>query len=203
MVVSRPQPPAQLVVHPATVETWDDVTELLGRRGSVKGCWCMFFRQTPAERRQLWGEGNRRALHRLVGGGEQPGLVGYVGSAPAGWVSVGPRQAYPRLDRSPISKPVDDRPVWSLVCLYVASEHRGAGVARGLVRAALDHARERGADLVEAYPVDDTLGPVAPDAAYHGWTTLLAGEGFVEVARRQPRRPVMRRELRRTGEDAR
>jgi GNAT superfamily N-acetyltransferase len=199
MPTTRPERSALLEVRPATTETWDDVQELLGRPGSVNGCWCMFFRQTPAERKQLWGDGNRLALRRLVEDEDRPGLVGYRDGRPAGWVSVGPRGRYQRLDRSPLSKPVDDRPVWSLVCLYVAREHRGAGVARGLVRAALAHARDGGAELVEAYPVDDALGPVPDAQAYHGWTSLLASEGFTEVARRQPRRPVMRHDLRRIG----
>ncbi|HST66956.1 MAG TPA: GNAT family N-acetyltransferase [Mycobacteriales bacterium] len=187
--------PAALEVRPATEQTWADLQELLGRKGSVNGCWCMFFRQTPAERKQLWGEGNRRALHRLVASDARPGLIGYRDGRPAGWVSVAPRADYPRLDRSPVSKRVDDRPVWSLACLYVGREHRGGGVARGLVRAALRHARDTGAELVEAYPVDDALGPVPDAQAYHGWVSLLTAEGFTEVARRQPRRPVMRHDL--------
>ncbi|NKI40518.1 GNAT family N-acetyltransferase [Streptomyces physcomitrii] len=180
---------------PATPACWPDVEELLGRRGAVKGCWCMFFRLTPAERRTRWGEGNRLALRALVDEGREPGLLVYREGLPAGWVSLAPREEFGRLDRSPVSKPVDDRPVWSLVCLYVAREHRGHGVARQLVRAAVEFARERGARTVEAYPVDDTLGPVGADDAYHGLVSLLTQEGFAEVARRAPKRPVLRREL--------
>jgi len=47
--------------------------------------------------------------------------------------------------------------------------------------------------VVEAYPVDDTLGPVSADQAYHGVVSLLRSESFEEVARRRPKRPVMRR----------
>ena len=196
-MAATPGRSASLEVRPATVEIWDDVQELLGRKGSVNGCWCMFFRHSPAERKQLWGEGNRLALRRLVQDDARPGLVGYRDGRPAGWASIGPRPGYPRLDRSPVARPVDGRPVWSLVCLYVAREHRGAGVARSLVRAALAHARVMGAEVVEAYPVDDALGPVPEAQAYHGWASLLADEGFIEVTRRQPRRPVMRHDLRR------
>ncbi len=157
----------------------------------------MFFRQTPQERRETeWGEGNRQALRALVDEGRRPGLVAYRDGTPVGWVSVAPRAEYSRLDRSPVSKPVDDLPVWSLVCLYVGGEHRGTGVARELVRGALEFARKAGARTVEAYPVDDTMGPVPADDAYHGLVSLLAAEGFAEVARRTPKRPVMRRDLR-------
>ncbi|MGH3713973.1 MAG: GNAT family N-acetyltransferase [Micromonosporaceae bacterium] len=186
----------EIDVRAAKPAVWGDVASVLDRRGSVRGCWCMFFRQTAAEYRAGLGAGNRDALRELVAaGGASPGLVAYRDGVPAGWVSVGPRAAYPRLDRSPVSKPVDDTPVWSLVCLYVAPEHRRAGVSRALVRAALRYAAEHGASTVEAYPVDDTLGKVSSDDAYHGVVSLLASEGFAEVARRTPGRPVMRCEV--------
>jgi GNAT superfamily N-acetyltransferase len=180
-------------VVPATKSIWRDIDHVLGHGGSVKGCWCMFFRQTPAERRRDWGEGNRAALRALLEAGHQPGLVAYRGGSPAGWCSIGPRDEYSRLARSTVTRQVDDVPVWSLVCLYVVPAHRHHGVARALVRAAVADARGRGAQAVEAYPVDDSLGPVPVDAAYHGWVSLLAAEGFTEVARYAPRRPVMRR----------
>lgn len=185
----------EITVRPAITGTWDDVQALLGQRGSVRGCWCLFFRQTPQERRTEWGEGNRCALRLLVDAGRRPGLIAYRDGVPAGWVSVAPREEYSRLDRSPVSKRVDDRPVWSLVCLFVDKRHRGVGVARALVRAAVEFAAERGAELVEAYPVDDTMGPVHADEGYHGLVSLLRSERFVEVARRTPKRPVMRRQV--------
>jgi GNAT superfamily N-acetyltransferase len=152
----------------------------------------MFFRQTPQQRRTEWGEGNRIRLQELVATGAEPGLIAYRDGVPVGWCSIGPREQFSRLDRSPISKRVDEESVWSLVCLFVDRAHRGTGVARALVRGALAHAGARGASRVEAYPVDDTIGEVPAEAAYHGLVSLLRSEGFTEVARRTPTRPVMR-----------
>ena len=188
--------PAEAKARAVGPADWADVEALLGQRGSVKGCWCMFFRQTPQERRTEWGEGNRRALKELVDGGRAPGLVVHRNGEPAGWCSVAPRGEYSRLDRSPVTKPVDGTAVWSLVCLYVDPRHRGTGVARELVRTAVEHARTQGAAMVEAYPVDEALGPVPTASAYHGLVGLFASEGFEEVARRTPNRPVMRLRLR-------
>lgn len=184
----------EITVRPADAERWPAVEQLLGQKsGDVQGCWCMFFRLPRREHDSGEGAHNRGKLKALVDGGQPPGLVAYVDGDPAGWASIAPRGEYSRLARSPIAKPVDDQPVWSLVCLFVPPRHRGKGVARALVRAAVDYAAKQGADVVEAYPVDDTMGKVTADAAYHGLVTLLASEQFTEVARRQPKRPVMRR----------
>ncbi|MEJ2287815.1 MAG: GNAT family N-acetyltransferase [Deinococcales bacterium] len=186
---------AQIAVRPATQARWPDVERVLDQRGAVKGCWCMFFRSEPQAWRSHSGEENRLALGRLVEKGAAPGLLAYRDGVPVGWVSVAPREQFPRLDRSPISPRFDAQPVWALVCLYVPRPFRGAGVARALVRGAVAYARQRGAEIVEAYPVDDTLGPVSADHAYHGLVTLLRAERFEEVARRTARRPLMRLRL--------
>jgi GNAT superfamily N-acetyltransferase len=183
----------EITIRPASSDTWTGVEALLSQRGPVHGCWCMYFRQTSKENQANWGDSNRRAMKRLVDSGRRPGLVAFRDGRPIGWVSVAPRAEYTRLDRSPVTRQVDEQPVWSLVCLYVSHAHRGTGVARLLVRAAVDYARERGAEFIEAYPVDDTTTSVRADAAYHGVVTLLRSEGFEEVARRRPNRPVMRR----------
>lgn len=181
---------------PAKGSNWPAVEQLLGQKtGDVKGCWCMHFRLTRGELTDGEGAGNRAALKQLVDDGPPPGLVAFAGGEPVGWASIAPREQYARLQRSPITTPVDERPVWSLVCLFVPPKQRGKGVARALVRGAVDYAAGQGADVVEAYPVDDTLGKVTSDDAYHGVVSLLATEQFTEVARHVPKRPVMRRTI--------
>ncbi|WP_031467727.1 GNAT family N-acetyltransferase [Sciscionella sediminilitoris] len=184
-----------ITIRPADAATWPDVEFLLDRPGAVRGCWCMFFRLSSRELRDNGDRGNRAALCSLAEQGAAPGLLAYRDRTAVGWVSIAPREQFPRLDRSPVAKPVDDTPVWALTCLFVPREARGTGVARELVRGALEYAREQGGSCVEAYPVDDTLGPVHPDHAYHGWVSLLLGSGFTEVARRTPKRPVLRRRI--------
>jgi GNAT superfamily N-acetyltransferase len=99
-------------------------------------------------------QANRAALKALVDAGHPPGLIGYHGQVPVGWVSVGPRTEYAKLKRSPVMKAVDDQPVWSVICSVVPAEHRGQGVARTLLQGAIAYAKKQGATLVEAYPVD-------------------------------------------------
>ncbi len=141
---------------------------------------------------------NRRRQERYVKAGHVAGLLAYDGDAPVGWIAIEPREAYPRLARSPTLAPVDDRPVWSITCFFVARSHRGKGLTRALIEAAVRHARSRGGRIVEAYPVDPS-GDVANASMYHGAASTFRALGFEEVARRSRTRPIMRLALRGTA----
>jgi molybdopterin synthase catalytic subunit len=91
--------------------------------------------------------------------------------------------------------PVDDRPVWSVVCFFVTREWRGRGVTVRLLEAAARHAAAHGATLLEGYPI----AAKSRQSAAFVWTGLASAfevAGFEEVARRSATRPVMRRALR-------
>ncbi len=160
----------------------------------MRGCWCMFFRVsgrvTGVGHGEL-GAWRKQAMHDLVGNNVVPGLIGYLGATPAGWISLGPREEYAKLRRSRIMKPVDDTPCWSVVCTYVAKPHRGAGVQRLLLDAAIDYARENGAQVLEAYPIDHA-GKIDDNSLFFGSRGLYEKAGFHEVARRSETRVVMR-----------
>lgn len=141
------------------------------------------------------GAGNRRALKRLVDSGRAPGVLACVGKRPVGWCSVEPREAFGMLARSRVLKPVDDRPVWSIVCLFVDRAARGHGVSTALIEGAVAHARTCGARIVEAYPVDPKKTPMPAVFAWPGLVSAYRAAGFIEVARRSPTRPIVRRVL--------
>ena len=92
-------------------------------------------------------------------------------------------------------KPVDDTPVWSVVCTFVARDHRGQGLQHRLSPPRVDHARDLGVGIVEAYPVDKP-GRSHDDFMFFGTRSLYERAGFREVVRRSPTRVVMRRGLR-------
>jgi GNAT superfamily N-acetyltransferase len=132
----------------------------------------------------------------LVADGVVPGLIGYLDGKPVGWISLGPRTDYRRFAAMQSDKfqPVDDQPVWSIVCFFVAREARGKGVAQSMLSGAIDYARAHAVPRLEAYPVD--VGQrVAPANVYMGTAALFEHAGFIEVARRDPARPIMRLEL--------
>ena len=181
-------------IVPATPERWADVVKLFGPRGACAGCWCMWPRLRSAEYRRGKSDDHRRALRALVTRGAEPGLIAYAEGEPVGWCAVGPRTSFARLARSRTLAPVDDRPVWSVVCFFVARSARRSGLTRRLLQAAVEHARRAGATIVEGYPVDaEESEPAA--ALWHGTLSAFETAGFKEVARRSPRRPIVRRTL--------
>jgi GNAT superfamily N-acetyltransferase len=139
-------------------------------------------------------------MKALVDRGVVPGVIGYEDGVPVAWVSLGPREDYAKLRRSPIMKAVDEKPVWSVVCFFVAPEARGRGLAFRMLTAAEDYARSCGARLLEAYPVDRAERGDA-DAMFFGAKSMYDRAGFDEVARRKATRPVVRRNLRPDGPD--
>lgn len=183
---------------PLSDDTWADVEELFARPGGsiVRGCWCVFYRcHGPVSVSATAGVENKQRLRNLVGDGVVPGLVGYLGDEPVGWISLGPREDYLKLTRSRIMKPVDDTPVWSIVCTYVDKAHRGRGLQHRLLRSGIDFARNHGVRVLEAYPVDKP-GRSHDDFMFFGSRSLYERAGFREVVRRSPTRVVMRRMLR-------
>jgi GNAT superfamily N-acetyltransferase len=185
-------------VRPLTNRTWADLEELFALPGGsiVRGCWCMYYRKAgKVSVSQASGVGNKDELHTLVRSGVVPGLVGYADGSPVGWISLGPREDYRKLDRSRIMKAVDDTPVWSIVCTYVAKAYRGKGYQHKLLSGAIDYARDQGVRTLEAYPVDKPERS-HDDFMFFGSRSLYERAGFREVERRSPTRLVMRRGLR-------
>lgn len=187
----------KLTVAPLTPERWPDLEAIFGAKGCsiARGCWCMAYRLSGAREPPPPGvthaQANRAALKALVDAGHPPGLIGYRGKVPVGWVSIGPREEFARLKRSSVMKPVDEQPVWSIVCFVVPAEHRGQGVAQALLKGAVAYARQNGASLVEAYPVDKAARS-NDDFMWFGAKSMYDKAGFQEVARRKPQRPVVR-----------
>jgi GNAT superfamily N-acetyltransferase len=193
-----------LTIHPLTADRLPDLAALFGQGGDPKFCWCAFYRLRGMDFSTATEAGNRRVLERAVdetaADGRAPGLVAYRDGEAVGWVSVGPRADYERLAHSKVLAPVDDRPVWSIVCFVVARRARKQGVAHALLEAAIAYARDHGATLVEAYPVDTSTGRVSAATAYKGTLGMFERAGFTVAARRRanrasPERPIVRRTL--------
>lgn len=185
----------RLTFRPLTGGSWPDLVGLFGERGACGGCWCMYWRLPRAQFNRQKGAANKRALHRLATASESLGVIAYDGELPVGWCAVAPRGAYPGLERSRLLARVDECPVWSAPCLFVAKDYRRRGVSSALLDAAARFAAAHGAPALEGYPVDSGGAEQPAAFVWTGTPGAFAKAGFVEVARRSPRRPIVRRAL--------
>lgn len=184
------QPPGddteELVFREVSHDNWRDFAELFESRGGPKSCWCMVWRSTTAEAKQRDGASRRAAMRSRVEAGVPIGILGYRDGRPIAWCSIAPRDTYRPLGG------LDDRQtperVWALACFFVKREHRGHGISKQLLLAAVDHAARNGATIVEAYPVD----PESPSYRFMGFVETFSEAGFQKAGRAGQRRHVMR-----------
>lgn len=182
--------------HTLTRDRWNDFETLFGPRGACAGCWCMWWRLRRSEWEANGNIGNRQAMKEIVDAGREPGVLAYDGGSPIGWCAVAPREEYGALERSRVLKRIDAKPVWSITCFFVLRPHRRRGVTADLVQAAVDHARARGALLIEAYPIEPGSRKVPAVYAYTGFASTFRKAGFRPMAHPAGRRAIWRKALR-------
>lgn len=193
-------------IVPLSATTWPALEALFREGGDPRWCWCQYWRLRSKDFGAARVPELRERLREQAGGPMPPGLVALEGEGDdvraVGWVSLGPRADYERIVRSKVIPTIDERPVWSIVCFTVSASARGRGLARSLLDGAIEFARERGAEALEAYPilVDDGEG-IQPEVAFTGTLPMFERAGFTVVADRASdpsaarQRVVVRREL--------
>lgn len=187
----------KLQIVPLTPDRWDDFETLFGRQGACYGCWCTYFRIRPKERKVNTPDDNKAFMRARVDAGPPPGLLGYAGDEPVAWMQIGPRADVPefnnagRVCASLEDAPADDPAVWAVSCFFSKSAMRGQGLSHAMVAAGVAHARDSGARVLEACPMD-----VAKQAKsvglFVGSSRVFEKAGFEQVALRKPGRPLMR-----------
>ncbi len=186
MSTAKSAPPS-LEFHPLTAERWPDLVKLFERHGNPGYCWCMTWRATSTEYKQLGSAGRQRALKSQVKAGTPVGILAYLAGEPVGWCSIAPRETYARLENSKTLKRIDDQPVWAVVCFFVSRKMRGQRLSFQLLQEAVKYAISQGAQIVEGYPVQ-------PGQSYQfmGSPSIFKAVGFREVMRTENDRPIVR-----------
>ena len=187
---------------PVTPDRFEDFADVVNKNRRQNHCWCLSHRLKAAEIEELGGTGadsREKAMRRLCEREHPPGVVTYLDDEPVGWCNIGPRSEITRLAESRLMPPIDDVPVWSIICVIVRSGFRKRGVTGRLIEGAVEYARSNGAPAVEAHPVDPP-GRMDLTMAFVGTKTMFEKAGFEvvgstdAVASKMPRL-VMRRDL--------
>lgn len=186
---------AEIVTRPATAELWGDVQHALTGGGDGGSCWCMWWYLSEADYRTTPADGLREILHHQLREGPPRAVLAYVDGEAVGWCRVAPRAEQRRLSRTQVvrrgARAGDQPQVWAISCLVIRRSHRGQGLTRVLVDAAVDLARAGGARVVEAYPRDTGGDKKSSNSLYVGTTAMFTRAGFTEVSRPTPNRTVM------------
>lgn len=192
--------PVEWSVHPVTPDRVDDFVAVTNPNRRASHCWCLSHRLTAAEIERM-GHGSREdAFRALCERTIPPGVIGYADGTPVAWCSIEPRSATTRLVRSKLIRPIDDLPVWSIICTVVRGGHRKRGYTTAVLEGAAAHAARHKAPAVESYPVDPGSGRIDLTMAFVGTRAMYEAAGFRVVGRTDAvasklPRLVMRRDL--------
>lgn len=188
-------------IRPADSARLQDVTHALSGGGDGRGCQCQWWVLPNSEWNQTSKDDRAALLRAQLGNDPPPGLIAYVDGVPAGWVRVGPRTVQARLARTrefqASSESFDDPAVWAVTCFVLRKEFRGLSLMSRLLEAAVGHARESGARVIEGYPIDPAAGKsrLSSSALFRGTLPTFTRAGFNEVARPRPDRVIVARTL--------
>jgi GNAT superfamily N-acetyltransferase len=202
-------------IVPANEASWEDLRDIFGT-SDPGHCQCQRYKVIG----WIWRDSTQQQRDAMLrsqtacGHPDAPqtsGLVAYVRPSelaseakdePAGWVAVEPRVVYPKLRTTPVpwsgrEEDKDDADVWAVTCFVVRKGYRGRGLTYILARATIDYARERGARVLEGYPMITEPGKVITWGELHvGARQVFEDAGFEQVSHPTKRRVVMRMDLR-------
>jgi GNAT superfamily N-acetyltransferase len=192
----------KLTIVPANEASWEDLQAVLGR-GYESRCQCQRLKIRDMDWASVPIEERAHRLREQTDCGHPEsnttsGLVAYLDGEPVGWCAVEPRTAYTRLRRNRIvwagrAEDKTDDSVWAVTCFVTRKGFRRRGISRGLARAAVDFARERGARALEGYPMITEPGTeITWDEIRVGSRSIFDAAGFVEVSHPSLHRVVMR-----------
>jgi len=145
-------------------------------------CYCHYY-QVPKSIRwaSLSAPQNRTAMRARIAVGEMEGFLAYDGGEVVGWVNAQPRHKLPhcfaRLGTPPTPLPCAPFEAAAIVCFVIAPTHRRRGIARALLRGALESFAPRGFKLVDAVPFKAGDSELAADH-YHGPLPIFFDAGF-------------------------
>ena len=195
----------ELVALPANEASCEDPRSIFGQRGAGAYCQCQRYKLQPKEAFSKFPvEERARRLRQQTQCGQPgshttSGLVAYLDGEPVGWCAVEPRTAYIgllRVYRVPWEGRTEDKTddgVWAVTCVFIRAGYRRRGITYALAQAAVDHALQRGARALEAYPMITKPGQViAWDEIHVGTRSMFAAAGMLEVNKSSVRRVVMR-----------
>ena len=176
-----------------TRKNWGQFEQLFGPRGACGSCWCMYYRLNRTEFQEgKFADGNRESMKALVWDNKPAGILGFYEGQAIAWCAFAPREDFLKLSKSRVHKPIDDKPVWSIPCMFIDKNFRRAGVSVQLLKGVVQYAKENHIKIVEAYPTIPTQEKLADSFAWIGLWKSFERAGFEIADRTSKNRPMVR-----------
>lgn len=183
----------QLTFEPLSRANWTKFVELFGPRGACGQCWCMYYRLSKAEFLEGKADGgNKEAMQSLVKSNLPTGILAFYEGLPVAWCAFAPREHFLKLEKSRVHKRIDNQPVWSIPCFFVAKNFRRQGISVALLKGVIGYAKAQGIKILEAYPTIPTTETLPDSFAWIGLFKSFERAGFETVDRTSKNRPMVR-----------
>ncbi len=145
-------------------------------------CYCHYYHVPKSIRwASLSAHQSRDAMAARIDVGEMEGFVAFEGGGVVGWLNAQARHKLPhcfdRLGIAPTVLPCKPFEAAVIVCFVIAPSQHRQGIARALLRGALESFAARGFRLVDAFPFRSGDSLVAADH-FHGPLPLFREAGF-------------------------
>ena len=181
--------------RPLSPDTWDDFAALVEANNGVwGGCWCMGFHPEGVGQGRTVA-GNREAKRGHVTRGTVHQMLVYDGDECVGWCQFGPPGGAAQHQEPQGLRPGGSStlPDWRIGCIFTGKGHRGKGVARAAVAAALDAIKAAGGGSSRPTRSRSRTGRPQRGAYFHtGPEKLFEDFGFTRDRRIAKWRWVMR-----------
>jgi hypothetical protein len=155
----------------------------------------MYFRLPYRDFQANKPDGNKKLMKQLVNKGMPQGLIASMNKEPVGWIALAPREDYMRLGNSRSFKRIDDKPVWSITCLFIKKGFRHMGLSGELIKGAIDLARKKKIRTLEAYPAIPYDKNTPHPFLWVGVLSSFIKNGFSIVRQSSKSRAMVRIEL--------
>lgn len=179
--------------EPLTLQNWDKFEQLFGIKGACGNCWCMYYRLRKSDfQKGKADNGNKHAMKTFVGNGKPAGILGIYNGFAIAWCAFAPREDFIKLENSRVHKRIDDKPVWSIPCFFIAKKYRRQGVSVAMLKGIIRYAGANGIKVIEAYPAIPTKESLPDSFAWIGLYKSFERAGFKIVDRTSKNRPMVR-----------
>jgi ribosomal protein S18 acetylase RimI-like enzyme len=145
-------------------------------------CFCRYYHSNCSfdEWKDRTGEENRTEAVEQIKKGSMKGYLAFDGEKCIGWCNANDVREFKRLEDD-LSHIVKDQKIGCVICFVIHPEYRRQGVARLLLKEAVEGFKTQGFDGVLSIPVDISDDP---EKLYRGTMNMYREYGFEEIEKK-------------------